>query len=444
MDPDFWPAPLTPEPVRAAVTVPGSKSVTNRVIPLAALSQEPVRIHRPLVARDTLLMLAAIERLGSEVSRCGPDDDPDAEWLVGPANWSNSAHIDCGLSGTVMRFVPPIAALGSVPFSFFGDPHAAARPLRPLLDVLRQLGCRVDPDTANRLPFSITGHGSLPGGTVQLDASASSQFVSALLLVGARCDQTLTVRLDPPHVPSLPHIEMTTQCLQLARATVTTESAPDVSPRAWKIEPGPLQLPQLTVEPDISNATVFIAAALATGGQVLIRDWPRQSLQPSDQIVSAFEQLGAIVTPSEEGMAFNGDGHIRGGDLDLSQIGEVTPTVAALALFADSPTVLRGIGHLRGHETDRLDALCREINRLGGTCTATSDSLTITPRKLVGTDLRTYDDHRMATFAAIVGLRVPNVRIENVGTTQKTFPRFAEQWAAAVKGGSTPRGDGPE
>ncbi|MER6001883.1 3-phosphoshikimate 1-carboxyvinyltransferase [Nonomuraea angiospora] len=416
-----WPAPTATSPVTATVPLPGSKSVTNRALVLAALADGPGVVRRALRSRDADLMASALRALGATLE---PADESAAgvDWHVTPGPIRGGASIDAGLAGTVMRFVPPVAALADGPVAFDGDPHARKRPMGPILDALRSLGARIDSDA---LPFTISG--PLAGGEVTLDASGSSQFVSGLLLTAARFEKGITIRHVGPPVPSQPHIEMTVEMLRAAGVTVD-DSESDV----WRVEPGPIAARDMTVEPDLSNAAPFLAAALVTGGTVTIPTWPERTTQPGDALRGLLTAMGATVTRSPDGadLVVTGrpTGEITGIDADLHEVGELTPTIAALAALATTPSRIRGIAHLRGHETDRLAALATEINRLGGDAEETADGLIIRPRPLHGGTFHSYDDHRMATAGAVIGLRVPGVEVENIATTAKTLPEFVRMW----------------
>ncbi|MCK2212957.1 3-phosphoshikimate 1-carboxyvinyltransferase [Actinomadura sp. ATCC 31491] len=416
-----WPAPTAATPVSATVPLPGSKSVTNRALVLAALADGPGVVRKALRSRDADLMVAALRALGARLEPSG-ETAASVDWHVTPGPIRGGAAIDAGLAGTVMRFVPPIAALADGPVSFDGDPHARKRPMGPILDALRALGARVDHDA---LPFTVSG--PLTGGEVTLDASGSSQFVSGLMLSAARFAKGVTVRHVGPPVPSQPHILMTVQMLRAAGVTVD-DSEPDV----WRVEPGPIAAQDVTVEPDLSNAAPFLAAALVTGGTVTIPGWPRATTQPGDALRGLLTSMGAAVRHDDGDLVVTGTGEITGIDADLREVGELTPTIAALAALAATPTRIRGVAHLRGHETDRLAALATEINRLGGDAEETADGLVVRPRPLHGGVFHSYDDHRMATAGAVIGLRVPGVEVENIATTAKTLPEFAGMWAAML------------
>jgi 3-phosphoshikimate 1-carboxyvinyltransferase len=330
-----------------------------------------------------------------------------------------------------MRFLPPVAALADGPIRFDGDPRSYERPLHGVIDALRQLGARIDDDGRGALPLTVHGGGALDGGPVSIDASSSSQFVSALLLSGPRFNQGVEVRHIGSSLPSLPHIRMTVDMLRAVGAQVDTPESGG-EPNVWRVTPGALLGRDLTIEPDLSNAQPFLAAALVTGGKVVVPDWPSRTTQPGDKLREIFTEMGGTCELTEYGLEFTGSGVIRGIDVDLGEVGELTPGIAAVAALADSPSTLRGVAHLRLHETDRLAALTKEINELGGDVTETADGLHIRPRPLHGGLFHTYEDHRMATAGAVIGLGVEGVRIENVATTAKTLPDFPELWTGML------------
>lgn len=425
--PDPWPAPRATAPVRGTLTMPGSKSVTNRALILAALAAGPSTLRTPLRSRDTLLMAEALRALGVSIT-----DGPGGAWQITPAPLRGGATVDCGLAGTVMRFLPPAAVLANGTVLFDGDARARERPMGRLIDALRGLGAEIVDDGRAALPFRVTGLGYLPGGSVTIDASASSQFVSGLLLSGARYDKGVTVHHDGKPVPSLPHIEMTVGMLRDAGVTVD-----DSEPNSWRVEPGPIAALDLDIEPDLSNAAPFLGAALATGGTVTITGWPARTTQPGDALRDLLTQLGAEVTlDARRGLTVAAGPRLTGLDADLHEVGELTPVLAALAALADSPSRLRGVAHLRGHEADRLAALATELNRLGGDVDETADGLAIRPRPLHGGVFGSYDDHRLAQAGALLGLVVDGVAVENIATTAKTMPTFTTVWTDLVGGTS--------
>ncbi len=427
-----WRAPFVTVPVTATVSLPGSKSLTNRLLVLAALAGDVSRLRRPLRSRDTLLMAGALRALGARIED-RPGRGPDGEdWLVTPASLSGPATVDAGLAGTVMRFVPPVASLATGDVRFDGDPHARSRPMAPVLQALRTLGADIDDGGRSALPFTVKGSGAMPGGAVTLDASASSQFVSGLLLSGARFDQGLTVRHDGKPIPSQPHIRMTVEVLRDAGVEVD-DSEPDI----WRVLPSEIGALDVQVEPDLSNAAAFLAAAVVTGGRVVVPGWPQATTQAGDAIRDIFDAMGAEVRLDRSGLTVAGGGRVDGLDVDLHDVGELTPVVAAVAALAESPSRLRGIAHLRGHETDRLTALSTEINAMGGDVSETDDGLRIRPRPLRGGVFGTYADHRMAMAGTVLGLRVPGVVVQDVGTVAKTLPDFPRRWERMLEGGSS-------
>jgi 3-phosphoshikimate 1-carboxyvinyltransferase len=428
-----WQAPSTPTPVHASVTVPGSKSQTNRALVLAALATAngTSTVSGALRSRDTDLMIGALQALGVVVEGAG------AELTIsGAIAPQPGARVECGLAGTVLRFVPPVAALSTATVLFDGDEQARVRPLAPLLDALRGLGVHIDGDC---LPFSVRGAGSVAGGTVEIDASASSQFVSGLLLSGAAFTDGLTIVHTGDSLPSAPHVAMTVAMLRDACVDVD-----DTRVNRWRVAPGPIAARHWAIEPDLSNAVPFLAAAVVSGGTVRVMRWPQLSIQPAEDIVAILEKLGCVVRHASSYLEVQGAQVYGGFDVDLHDVGELTPAVAALAALAADGSVsrLRGIAHLRGHETDRLGALSAEINGLGGQCEQTRDGLVITAQPLRGGVWRSYADHRMATAGAVVGLRVPGVEVEDIGTTAKTLPEFPQLWADMLEGQTLQ--DGPD
>jgi len=413
-----WPAPVAKGPITAEVALPGSKSLTNRELVLSALAKEQTLLVAPLKSRDSQLMIEALRSLGTQIKELESGD-----LLVTPAAFNQKAKIDCGLAGTVMRFVPPIAALSSEEIHFDGDEAARRRPMNVTISSLRGLGVTVH-DKDGALPFTIEGAGRIRGGELTIDASSSSQFVSGLLLAAARFDDGITLRHEGEHLPSLPHIEMTLDCLAKRGVNVSSPA-----PTVWQVQPGEINGGRIAIEPDLSNAGPFLAAAMVAGGSVTIPGWPDSTTQVGDEFDGILQQMGARISRSEKGLTITSDGKINGITIDLSIGGELAPVIAALAAIADSPSRISGIAHLRGHETDRLAALATEINRIGGICRETADGLEVDPSEnLHGALWHTYEDHRMATAGAIIGLRVPGIEIEDIKTTSKTMPTFDKLW----------------
>lgn len=411
----LWPAPQG-RALNATVALPGSKSLTNRELLLSAIAIEPTLLVAPLVSRDSKLMIAALESLGTEFQWQGDD------LLVTPRPLRGPATIDCGLAGTVMRFVPPLSALADGDIAFDGDEGARRRPMHTTINSLRALGVSVQADSQS-LPFTVLGTGKVSGGILEIDASASSQFVSGLLLVAARFENGLTLRHIGEELPSLPHIEMTLETLRQRGVSAHT-----IDERTWRVEPGPISGGRKVIEPDLSNAGPFLAAAMVAGGEVRIPNWPRFTTQVGAEFVRILPLMGATCELVDDELRIRGNGEIQGIDIDLSIGGELAPVIAALAALATTSTRITGIAHLRGHETDRLSALTNELNKLGGNVTELEDGLEIHPAKLHGGTWLTYEDHRMATAAAILGLRIDGIEVENIATTAKTMPDFVKLW----------------
>jgi 3-phosphoshikimate 1-carboxyvinyltransferase len=416
-----WAAPRATAPVRAAVRLPGSKSLTNRLLLLSAIADGPSRVVAPLRARDALLMADALRALGVSV------EDDGADWIVTPGPL-HGGRVDTGLAGTVMRFVPAIAGLADGAVTFDGDAYARERPMATLLDALRQAGVTIEDGGTPRLPFTVVGTGSVLGGQVHIDSSASSQFVSGLLLAGARYDKGIEiVHTGDGPVPSQPHIEMTLDVLRAAGV-----AAARVGESTWHVPSGPIAAGTHVVEPDLSNAAPFLAAAVVTGGVVRVAGWPTNTTQAGDALRELLAEMGAEVELTADGLTVRGTGSISGLVADLRDVGELTPVLAAVAALADSESSFYGIGHLRGHETDRLAALCTELTRLGGAVIEQSDGLRVTPRPLHGGKWHAYADHRMATAGAVLGLVVDGVHVDDIGSTSKTLPDFPAMWSAML------------
>ncbi|AWB88775.1 3-phosphoshikimate 1-carboxyvinyltransferase [Salinibacterium hongtaonis] len=433
-----WVAPTANGPLSAGLSLPGSKSLTNRELVLAALADGPSTLRSPLHSRDSNLMVEALRSLGVSIEETG-DGPFGPDLLITPGELTGSTSIDCGLAGTVMRFLPPVAALAVGPVAFDGDASARRRPMRTTIDALRALGVDVSDDGRGTLPFSLYAMGTVEGGDLEIDASASSQFVSGLLLAAPRFARGLHLRHVGKHLPSMPHIEMTIETLRARGVSVHSPAAGE-----WIVAPGPIAALDVDIEPDLSNAAPFLVAALVAGGTVTIEGWPTETTQVGAHLARILPLFGATVTSVDGALTVDGGAGIVGGrsvagiDLDLSEGGELAPAIVALAALADSPSRITGIGHLRGHETDRLAALATEINGLGGSVAELEDGLEITPQQLSGGPWRTYEDHRMATAGAIIGLAVEGVEIDDIRTTSKTLPQFADLWTGPLLGRGAP------
>lgn len=439
-----WPAPRARQAIAATIPLPGSKSLTGRELILAALSDAPSTLRAPLHSRDTRLMTEALRALGISIEEIESAANPYGPDLrISPVEeLTGSTSIACGLAGTVMRFMPAVAALALGPVSFDGDPYARKRPMRPVLEALRALGADISDDGRGALPFTVHGRGSLQGGRVELDASLSSQFVSGLLLAAPRFVEGVHVVHTGARLPSVPHIEMTLESLR--RRGVVAET---IAPGEWSVQPGPIRATDLTIEPDLSNAAPFLAAAITAGGSVSVPSWPRATTQVGDQLRELLPAFGAAVTISaDEGngaqtVTVQGPEVISGVDLHVPEAGELAPTLVGLAALAAHGTGngdgrasrITGIGHIRHHETDRIAALVDEINSLGGNAVELEDGIAVHPATLHGGTWSSYADHRMATTGAIIGLRIDGVSIADIESTSKTLPQFTELWESMLK-----------
>ena len=426
-----WPAIFRgTRPVDLSVVIPGSKSVTNRALILAAQAKSPSVLRRPLVSRDSELMVAGLKALGIGIEErlAVVDGIEELQWIISPAPMQGGIKVDVGNAGTVMRFLPPLAALATGDVIFDGDPRSYERPLGPVIKALEELGVLIEHEDRYSLPLKLQGIGKVIGGELIIDASESSQFLSALLLVAPSFTNGLTVKHKGGSLPSMPHIEMTVEMLREFGATVEVDS----KKQSWSVKPGELHGLDLVIEPDLSNAAPFLSIAMVCGGRVAIADWPTKTTQPGDQLRFILTSMGAEFSFGDNGLTIISSNQIHGIDVDLHDVGELTPSIAALAALADSPSHLRGIGHLRKHETDRLAALTREINALGGKVVEKHSSLHITPAPLHGGLFHTYDDHRLATAGAVLGLVIPEIEVENIATTRKTLPDFPGLWSSLL------------
>jgi 3-phosphoshikimate 1-carboxyvinyltransferase len=420
---DLWRAPFRGNnPINTAITIPGSKSATNRALILAALAKTPSTLRKPLYSRDSALMISGLKAIG-----CAITQEPNGDLQITPGKFFGPASVDVGNAGTVMRFLPPVAALANGLIHFDGDARSHERPVGPVIRALEELGITIEHGGKYSLPLTINGSGAIKGGTLEIDASASSQFISALLLIGPVTQTGITIKDIGKTLPSLPHIEMTIAMLKTFGAKIESK-VNENGRREWRVEPGELAGKDLVIEPDLSNAAPFMAAAIICGGEVVISDWPKKTAQPGDQLRNIFTQMGAKIEFAGNDLKISGTGKIHGIDIDLHDVGELTPSIAAVAALADSPSSLRGIGHLRLHETDRLAALAAELNALGGDVDEEESALHISPAPLHGGTFHTYDDHRLATAGAIIGLAIDGIDVENIATTQKTLPDFPGAW----------------
>ncbi|MGF3055785.1 3-phosphoshikimate 1-carboxyvinyltransferase [Microbacterium sp. YY-01] len=422
---DGYSTPAAAAPVNATVSIPGSKSLTNRELILAAIADGPGTLHAPLHSDDSQRMVDALRALGVGIDEVDGDSEYGPDWHITPAPLRGGGTVDCGQAGTVMRFVAPLAGLADDDVLITAHETALHRPMGAIISALRDLGVDVDDEGRWSLPFTVRGRGQIRGGRVEVDASTSSQFVSGLLLCAPRFDVGLHLIHTGDRLPSLPHIDMTVEAL--SRRGVRIERP---SPYEWVIQSGTPRAKSIVIEPDLSNAAPFLAAALVTGGQVSVPRWPTRSTQPGALLPELLRAYGARIERNNGVLTVHGSDRIRAVDLDLSAASELSPTLAGLAVFADGPSTLVGIGHTRLHETDRLAALVTNIRALGGEAEELDDGLRIIPRPLHGGTWQAQHDHRMATTGALVGLGVPGVTVDDIGTTAKTLPEFAQLWQA--------------
>ncbi|UJP11427.1 3-phosphoshikimate 1-carboxyvinyltransferase [Microbacterium sp. KUDC0406] len=416
-------APVTDGPVVATLTIPGSKSLTNRELVIAAIADGPGRLLRPLHSDDSRRMIDALRALGVGVEEVEGDGEFGPDLEVIPAPLAGGREIDCGQAGTVMRFIAPLAGLATADVPLTAHQNALHRPMGAMIHALRDLGVDIDDEGTWSLPFTVRGHGHIRGGRVEIDASDSSQFVSGLLLAAPRFDVGLHLVHTGEHLPSLPHIDMTIEALSTRGIRIERPAAGE-----WLVEAGIPRAKQIAIEPDLSNAAPFLAAALVTGGEVSITGWPLHSTQPGALLPDILRAMGAHVTRHSGVLSVRAGEGIRGLELDLSAASELTPTIVGLAAFADGPTTIRGVAHIRGHETDRIAALVGNLRALGGDIEELPDGMRIVPAPLHGGDWPAHHDHRMATTGALIGLRVPDVVIDEIGTTAKTLPEFTHLW----------------
>ncbi|MFU0663421.1 3-phosphoshikimate 1-carboxyvinyltransferase [Gardnerella vaginalis] len=435
-----WEAPYANHQLKSCVEVPGSKSLSNRYLILAAMGAKPVVLQGLLRSRDTELMINALSVFG--VRSESLNNDGTKLRVIPPEDGvfrvPDNAEVYCGLAGTVMRFVAALALFADNSVRFDGDEQAYARPMKPVLDGLEQLGARVEyHGEVGFLPFTVTppSREILKNNfkkIVRIDSSSSSQFISALLLVGSRIPGGLELEHIGETLPSMPHIRMTMDDICKAGGTTTMTSN-----AIWHVKESKITLANaVTIEPDLSNAAPFLGAALIAGGSVSIPNWPLSTTQPGGLLPEILEKMGAKISFEKTGddagiMRVESDGEIKAiPHLDLSAAGEIAPSIAAILAFADGPSELHGIAHLRGHETNRLQALVKELNRVGIVAKELEDGIRIEPSNHImhGEVMETYADHRMATFAAMLGLRIENIRVKNIATTRKTIPDFPGMW----------------
>jgi 3-phosphoshikimate 1-carboxyvinyltransferase len=399
-------------PPDADIDLPGSKSITNRALVAAALADGRSRLEGVLFADDTEAMLDSLTRLGvglaiDRAAAAVTVDGCGGRLPVGPLT------VDARLSGTTSRFLLPLLALGAGPYVLDGGAPLRRRPMGPSIEAVRRLGATVD-DGADRGHLPVTVAGPAAGGTVALSGDVSSQFLSGLLLAGPRFEHGVSVELTTGLV-SRPYVAMTAGVMRAFGATVTGE---------WSVAPTGYRAATYAIEPDASAATYFLAAAAICGGRVRVAGLHRNALQGDVAFADVLGRMGADVRWADDAVEVRGTGALHGIDVDLGDLSDTAQTLAAVAVFADSPTRVTGIGFIRGKETDRIAAVVHELRRCGVEASEEPDGFVLHPGTPHPAVVQTYDDHRMAMSFALLGLRVPGIEIADPGCVAKTFPGY--------------------
>ncbi len=420
--------PIEPlsRPVSASVRVPGSKSITNRALVLAALADPPegCRLSGALQSEDTEVMIESLRRLGFHVSVNGPESEvflsrPVAEDMHRSRIPAKQAELFVANSGTSMRFLTAMASLGHGRFRLDGIARMRERPIEDLLGVLRQLGVNARSERGKGCPPVIVESEGLSGGQVRMRGDVSSQFLSALLMAAPYARDDVTIYLEGALV-SEPYVVMTQRMMAWWGLHVE-HHFPDVYRIPSRQHPSEVE--RYEIEPDASAASYFFAAAAIAGGRVTVLGIPEDSLQGDVDFVEVLAAMGCRVERCSSGVTVHGR-PLRGIDVDMNDISDTVMTLAAVACFAEGPTTIRNVAHIRHKETDRLAALATELRRVGAGVDEFADGLTIAPAALHGAEIETYNDHRMAMSMALVGLRVPGVVINNPACVGKTYPAF--------------------
>ena len=404
-------------PLDALVVVPGSKSITNRALAAAALADGRSVLEGALHADDTAAMVDGLARLGVGIGVDAHTGDLVVQGQGGRLR-PGPVELDARLSGTTARFLLPVLALGRGRYHLDGLAPLRRRPMGPSLDALRLLGAVVEEDAeAGRLPVTVVASG-LAGGSLRVPGGASSQFASGLLLSAPAMEGDLHVELAPP-VVSRPYLELTVATMEAFGAAVVGDVDTGVTVRATGYRPR-----RYRVEPDASAAAYFFAAALICGGRVRVSGLGPASVQGDARFVEVLASMGAEVGHDSEGIEVRAGEALHGVDVDLADLSDTAQTLAVVAVFASSPTRVRGIGFIRDKETDRIAAVVNELRRCGVEAVEHDDGFTVYPGRPVPARIRTYDDHRMAMSFTLLGLRVPGIEITDPGCVAKTFPRF--------------------
>jgi 3-phosphoshikimate 1-carboxyvinyltransferase len=419
-------------PVDGTVVVPGSKSITNRALPIAALARGASVLTGALFSDDTRYMAEALNQLGIRVE----SDETNNSFTVTGGDGTfptNTADLYIGNSGTSVRFLTAVLTLGHGTFRIDGVPRMRQRPIQPLITALNDLGSSVrSEDDTGCPPVLVTAEG-LPGGTVTVPGDKSSQYFSALLIAAPYARQGVEILVEGDLV-SKPYMPMTADTMRAFGVEVELD---EVDWKRFAVAPGQrYEARDYHIEPDASNASYFFAAAAITGGRVRVDGLGKRSTQGDLDFVHVLEAMGATVTIADGYTEVTGppDGKLRGVDLDLNAISDTAQTLAAIAPFADGPTTVRGVEHARLKETDRVAALVTELRKLGQKVEERPDGLTIVPQPIVPAEIDTYDDHRMAMSFGVATLRAPGIRILDPGCTAKTFPDFFDRLTALAAG----------
>ena len=418
------PLPLFPvvRPISGHIRPPGSKSLTNRALIVAALAEGTSRLTGVLDSTDTQVMIESLRRLGIVLRHDADNCIVEIEGCSGTLP-AREAKLYVENSGTSIRFLTALCATGSGRFELDGNSRMRERPIQDLVDTLNTLGvqtrCVLGTDCP---PLEVISSG-LPGGTATIDGSVSSQYLSGLLMSAVAAREPIEL-VTSTELVSKPYVEMTLGVM--ARFDVDIER-PDAS--RFRINPQRYRSTNFEIEPDASAASYFFAAAAISGGEVTVEGLSRSALQGDVNFVDALEQMGCELVENTNSLTVRG-GVLRGIDIDMNAISDTAQTLAIVAVFADGPTTMRNIGHVRFKETDRIAAVATELKRAGIVVETTEDSLTVHPGPVQPAVIQTYDDHRMAMSFALLGLRADGIQIADPGCTAKTYPRYFEDLAA--------------
>lgn len=412
--------------INGTIRPPGSKSLTNRALTVAALAAGTSRLTGVLDSQDTRVMIDSLQRLGLTVRH---DPESCVVDILGCDGHIPARSADLWLenSGTSIRFLTALCTLGSGRYRLDGNSRMRERPIGELVHALRQLGGDVVCELGTDCPPVVIQASGLPGGVARIKGNVSSQYLSGLLMAAPAAKGPVEIVLEGPLV-SEPYIDMTLAVMAKFNVQVETDRG-----GRYACQPQPYRATNYDIEPDASAASYFFAAAAITGGKVTVSGLTRHSLQGDLQFVDALEKMGSRVTFAAGGVTVEGR-PLKGIDIDMGAISDTAQTLAAVAPFADGPTRIRNVAHIRHKETDRIAALVTELRRLGLTIEEHDDGLTIHPAPPLPATIHTYDDHRMAMSFALIGLRSPGIRIANPECTSKTYPEFFQDLKKLCEG----------